>query len=129
MTTPYSPGAGVNAFAVSVPPEVGPCPMIAGNGSPENVVPANPGTGYQDLDTNDMWVKFAGVQKVGWHKVGKVPVTVTASGTGGLAFVQVFSGNGSPVGVVAPMATAAFYIQKDSEPPGILWSWYDSAWH
>lgn len=127
MTAPYAPGKGLNPFTVSIPPDVSPMPVIAGYGSPETVVSANPGTGYQELVSDDFYVKFGGVGPLGWRKVGKVPVTSTV--TDSTAPVAVFTGDGSPVGVVTPAADAAIYIQQDSTPPGTMWSWYDDAWH
>ena len=41
---------------------------------------------------------------------------------------QVFSGNGDPTGVVFPTCDTAFYIQKDSDPQGIIWPYYNGAW-
>ncbi|HUD75823.1 MAG TPA: hypothetical protein VMQ76_12185 [Terracidiphilus sp.] len=127
MNAPYVPGTGLNAFATTLPPTVEPGPDIVGSGSPEGNVEAAPGTGYTDSNNNDLYVKVAGVQTLGWRRVGKSP---SSGGGGGSATpISAFTGNGSPVGVVTPSAMAAFYTQKDSSPPGLVWSWYDDAWH
>lgn len=38
----------------------------------------------------------------------------------------IFAGNGNPAGVVTPTESAALYIDKDT---GVIYQWYDSAWH
>lgn len=52
------------------------------------------------------------------------------TGGGGVGAQEVFSGSGSPVGVVTPAATvtAALYINTDT---GELWQWYGTpaSWH
>lgn len=125
MTIPYVPGNGLNAFPTTLPPTVkAGSTRIGGSGNPEGVISAEPGIGYVDSVTNDLYVKIAGVQQLGWRKAGKA-----GSGGGCTSTSSVLSGNGSPVGVITPAAISAFYIQKDSTPPGIIWAWYDSAWH
>lgn len=125
MSSPYVPGGGLNAFTISMPPSVRPLALLSGSGSPDGIVEANPGTGYRDSATNDLYVKFAGVQRVGWVNVGKCPAST--GGTGG--DTQIFSGAGSPDGVIFPTATDALYFQTDSVPAGIMWSYYEGAWH
>ena len=53
---------------------------------------------------------------------------LTGGGTGG-GCGSTFSGDGDPTGVVFPDCDTAFYVQKDSVPTGIIWSWYDGVWH
>ena len=50
---------------------------------------------------------------------------VLAGGSGG----GTSGGNGSPVGVITPTSSHAFYIQDDSTPPGLIWEWFGGAWH
>jgi hypothetical protein len=126
MSSPYVPGGGLNAFTISMPPSVRPLALLSGSGSPDGVVEANPGTGYRDTVTNDLYVKFAGVQRVGWVNVGKCPAS---TGGGGGGDTQIFSCAGSPVGVIFPTATDALCFQTDSVPAGIMWSYYEGAWH
>ena len=125
MSAPYRPGDGLNAYVVTVPPNVHPRGPMTGNGSPEGVARANPGTGYTDNLTGHLWVKFIGVQELGWKDVG-LPGPGQGSGGG---TKQVFAGTGSPVGIVTPTADAAFYTQTDSTPPGLVWQWYGGVWH
>lgn len=46
--------------------------------------------------------------------------------TGGVTASNLFSGHGSPVGVVFPTSNVAIYIDEDN---GDQWSWYSGAWH
>lgn len=48
-------------------------------------------------------------------------------GAGGVTAGTVDAGNGPPTSV--PTTNGALYIQKDSVPPGQLWSFYDNQWH
>jgi hypothetical protein len=48
------------------------------------------------------------------------------TGSGG---VGLFSGNGSPVGVIFPTTDTALYLQKDSTPAGLIWSYFSGTWH
>jgi len=36
---------------------------------------------------------------------------------------QVFSGNGDPTGVVVPTCSTALYLQQDSVPANLVWTW------
>jgi len=121
MSNPYVPGKSLNQFVTNFPPVVFPMHDLTGNGSPEGAISANPGTAYIDLLTGTLWLKATGVQTLGWKDMGLSSTVVGAQ--------QVFSGNGSPEGVVTPTGDEAFYVQKDSVPAGLIWSWYDSAWH
>lgn len=71
MSTAYVPGIGSGAFVITIPPEVDPGPAIQGTGSPEGTVEANPGTAYTDSVTQDLYIKIAGVQSLGWALAGK----------------------------------------------------------
>jgi hypothetical protein len=72
MSSPYIPQFGNrNAFVTTMQPTVKPGPAITAPGSPEGVVPGNPGQTYVDSDTNDLYEKIAGVQELGWKLVGK----------------------------------------------------------
>lgn len=42
---------------------------LAGIGSPEGVVTANPGQTYLDTGTGGFWVKFMGAGSTGWLKL------------------------------------------------------------
>ena len=67
MSGPYVPGNGLNSFPNTLPPVVNPGPPLSGSGSPEGIVPANPGTIYTDNDTSRTWVKVSGVAEQGWQ--------------------------------------------------------------
>lgn len=69
--------------------------------------------GYYGLDDRDL-------------KIATLELLCEGGGGGG-GTTQVYTGNGAPA--IVPAATAAIYIQKDSVPAGILWLWYDAAWH
>ena len=126
MSDAYKPAVGLNPFVATMPPSVRPRGLMSGSGVPEGTVKANPGTGYTDKLTGLFWVKFAGVQELGWKQVA---LPGPSTGGGGTAAIQVFTGTGSPVGVVFPTTEAAFYTQQDSTPPGLVWSYYAGAWH
>lgn len=49
--------------------------------------------------------------------------SVTAQQIVGLV---VFSGVGSPVGVITPLVSVAFYVDTSN---GDFWKWYSAAWH
>jgi hypothetical protein len=49
----------------------------------------------------------------------------TNASTGG----GVSCGNGSPSGVIHPTSSCSLYIQLDSMPPGLIWEYYNGAWH
>lgn len=51
-----------------------------------------------------------------------VKLALSASGLG----VQIYSGSGSPVGVVTPTSAVAVYFDTDD---GTQYNWYSSAWH
>lgn len=53
---------------------------------------------------------------------------ILSGGSAGPGTRQVFSGNGSPVGVLTPITDEAIYFQKDSDPTGLIWEWYDNSW-
>ncbi len=42
---------------------------------------------------------------------------------------QWFSGNGDPTGVITPTCDTAAYVQKDSNPIGQVWTWWNGSWH
>jgi len=46
-----------------------------------------------------------------------------SAGGGGLSGKEIFSGNGSPVGVVTPSVDDALFRQLDSVPAGLIWTW------
>lgn len=71
MSASYIPNIGSGAFITTMAPTVEPGPAITNSGSPEGVVPGNPGQTYIDSDNNDLYVKFTGVQELGWKLVGK----------------------------------------------------------
>lgn len=54
---------------------------MSGHGSPEGVVPGNPGMRWNDLDTGDLYIKEAGTGMIGWQ----------LRGTSGTAGVQVIA--------------------------------------
>jgi hypothetical protein len=130
-STTYRPGDGMQPFVNTIPPEVRPGPAIQGTGSPEGAVDANPGTAFVDQATNNLYVKFAGVQKLGWQLVGKYLAGSSGGSTGESGGVtRVFAGTGSPVDVIYPSdESAILYTQTDSVPPGLIWQYYDGAWH
>lgn len=131
MSNPYVPHVGHDAFVTTMPPTVRPGPRIVGSGSPEGIVPGNPGQSYVDSVTNDLYVKFAGVQELGWKCVGKAPVV--SGGGSATGPTEVFSGTGSPAGVVFPTTDTAIYFQMDATngfpDGGMMWSYYSGAWH
>ena len=69
---PYVPNIGLNSFPTQVPSGEGKLDPISGHGSPEDMVPAPPGTQYTDIDSGDVYLKMGGVQQKGWQKVGAV---------------------------------------------------------
>lgn len=44
--------------------------MIEGEGSPEGVVPAQPGRSYRDTVNNYLYLKMGGTMTLGWRHVG-----------------------------------------------------------
>lgn len=106
---PYVPNTGLNAFIVNIQPTVHPVAPLSGHGSPEGVVPANPGTLWTDIDTNEVYLKIVGVQLMGWQKVG----VATAAAGGGIQ--RVFSGSATdPNGTISADAPAYYYSTVDS---------------
>jgi len=91
------------------------------------MVPGVPGQTFVNVDTNDLYLKIAGVQSIGWKLVGKQSIPVVNVSVAPLT--NMFVGNGSPVGVITPTTLSAKYTQRDSLPPGLIWDWYDGAWH
>lgn len=59
----------------------------------------------------------------------KIVKAILSGGGGGGGVTGVYSGAGSPSGVITPAGTSAIYIQTDSTPPGIEWQYYGGAWH
>lgn len=112
-------------FVNTLPSNVSPSLELGGVGNPEGVVPGVPGQTYVDVQTLDLYLKIAGVQNLGWKLVGKKSVPLVNVQT---PFQTTFTGNGSPVGVIFPQVAVAFYVQQDSDPTGILWSWYNNSW-
>ena len=47
---------------------------------------------------------------------------------GGTGVQEVFSGNGSPAGVITPVGTTAIYVQLDSVPPRTIWTFAGGTW-
>lgn len=60
----------VGPFNSVLPSQVRPAQALSGNGSPEGVVPGNPGQTFIDLVTNNLWLKIRGSQTKGWQLVG-----------------------------------------------------------
>lgn len=115
-----------DTFVTTLPSTVGTSPELSGSGSPEGVVPGVPGQTFVNVDNLDLYLKIAGVQSMGWKLVGKKSVPVVSVGTGGAK--AVYSGTGSPVGVIVPSVDTAVYFQTDSDPPGIQWDWFNNSW-
>jgi len=88
--------------------------MIEGSGSPEGVVPAQPGRMYRDADTNDLYMKMGGVQENGWRKVGTAPQSLITGGR------EVFHSDVDPNGVVEATGPA-ICLGKDALA-GALWA-------
>jgi hypothetical protein len=99
-------------FVNVLPSTVGPVGKLSGNGSPEGAVSSNVGTRYRDLLTNDLWVKFAGTQAMGWVLVGKdQDPSLTVVGASAQA---VFSGTATdPNGVITATNPAKYYSLTD----------------
>ena len=123
MISPYVPGNGINTYQTALEPTGGTPTTLHGHGSPEGVLAGTPGCMYYDLDSTNAWIKSSGYDKVGWIRNGSQPAP------GSAASAQIFTGTGSPVGVIFPTTSAAFYTQQDSTPPGLVWSYYSGAWH
>lgn len=85
-------------------------PQLSGNGSPEGVVPGVPGQQYVNLLNQDLYLKLAGTQAVGWKLVGKAT-----------AGVVIFRGSGNPNNVVTATSPAFFYTAT-----GSVWMKIDS---
>lgn len=60
-------------FPEVLPTYVSPSHKLSGHGAPEGVTPGVPGQTYEDIDTNDLYLKMAGTQETGWRLVGVVP--------------------------------------------------------
>ena len=104
---------------------VEPGPTLSGHGPPEGVISGIPGQGYADLDTNAFYVKLRGTQAVGWIQNG-VAWGGGGGGGGGSSSKQMFSGTGSPVGVISPTTSEALYFQTDT---GQWWAFFSGVWH
>lgn len=112
-------------FTTTLPSNVGTSPELSGAGSPEGIVPGVPGQTFVNTDNLDLYLKISGVQNIGWVLVGRknIPVVSVQSSA------QVaYAGPGSPVGVIFPTVSSAFYTQTDSDPPGIVWNWFNNSW-
>lgn len=53
-------------------------------------------------------------------------IYAAGGGGGGSGLTYAYSGTGSPVGVITPLADAAVYFDKST---GTQWNWYNSSWH
>jgi len=53
----------------------------------------------------------------------------SGGGGGAPGLKEVFSGNGSPVGIVTPIMADAIYIQTDSVPANQVWTYDNGAWN
>lgn len=118
-----------DTFVTTLPSTVGTSPELSGSGSPEGVVPGVPGQTFVNVDNDDLYLKIAGVQAMGWKLVGKKSLPVVNVDVSVAGLENMFVGNGSPVGVIIPTTASAKYTQRDSVPPGAVWDWYDGAWH
>lgn len=89
------------------------------NGLVEALPPAICYTGRAGL-----WVKVNfQFDSLGWVSIvsdGVVPLDPH------LMFDTVVSGNGVPSHV--PQTANQLYTQKDSDPPGLVWDWWNSSW-
>lgn len=95
----YVPFAGrTDSGQTSFPAMVAPVGPVGGSGSPEDVVLANPGTRYRDLDNDDLWLKVRGTAAQGWQLIGKW-AEGGVSGTGGSG--NVFASAVDPTGVLS----------------------------
>ena len=59
-------------FQASLPTILSTSRRLSGNGSPEGTVPAVVGQLFHNLLNDDLYLKLAGVQKIGWVLIGKV---------------------------------------------------------
>lgn len=87
---------------------------LAGTGSPQGAVAANPGTTYVDTGTDNLWVNTNGTIN-GW-------VIISIPSTGASAY---YASPGPPIGT--PAANGLLNIIVDSN--GQQWQYYAGAWH
>ncbi len=62
----------------------------------------------------------------------EISSTLSGGGGGGSGTVfcqSWFTGNGDPTGVITPACPVAAYVQQDSVPIGVIWSWWNGSWH
>jgi hypothetical protein len=112
-------------FTTTLPSTVGPSLELSGSGSPEGVVAGVPGQTFVNIDNLDLYQKIAGVQTTGWKLVGKKSIPLVSVQS---AAQVTYAGPGSPVGVIFPTVSSAFYTQTDTDPPGQVWNWYNNSW-
>lgn len=75
---PFIP-APSGATRAALPSTLSKAPMLSGHGSPEGTVPGVPGQPYTDLDTNCLWLKMRGDQKLGWRLIACHATTTTTT--------------------------------------------------
>lgn len=71
---------------------------------------------YASLDAN-----MGDTAESSLKKINQLILLGAGGGGGGIGAVQ--SGNGAPEGVVTCVSGSCVYIQKDSSPPGVVWSY------
>lgn len=91
--------------------------IIFGAGNPNGVVKSLPNTIYYDTAN---FVYYATTDGTTW--------IVGASGGGGGGTTQVYTGIGSPTGVVVPAGAAAIYFDKTIPSQPIVWYWNSATW-
>lgn len=101
-------------FVNVLPSRVSPAASITGHGTPEGAVPGVPGQRYDDLDTNNIYIKIAGTSVGGWQLVG----VAASEGAvpGGSGSVLTWDGTG-----VMPAATGAAFLIGTGVKDGWLW--------
>lgn len=93
----YVPFSGrPGPVAPPLPTHAHPSSPMSGDGSPEGVVPGNPGTRYTDLLTQNEYLKVAGVQSLGWQLIGKSCPCPTGGGGTGVTQVYVDKAPAAP---------------------------------
>lgn len=112
----------------TLPTRVYPAQALSGNGSPEGVVPGNPGQSYTDLDNNNLYLKIRGTQTIGWQLVG-----VAGEGTGGgttPANLQLMTGaTAVPASDPSDTSLPAFYVGTPAAGNTLyFWNTATQAW-
>lgn len=112
----FLPFAGRSGPFVGVlPSKVEPAQPLSCNGSPEGVVPGNPGQTCVNLLNGDLYLKLQGTQMIGWQLVG----VSGGGGGGGGGNQQIFIYNGNPNGHVA--LTGPGMVIDTSVSPSNIW--------